>query len=224
MYNFEACKHHFFNVTAFSRYEILQCGDVEKLIKKRNSLDEDSLYYVPIEDTFDVIKRAHIAIGHGGRDRKLRELQKKYIKVTEYAINLFKSYCEQCQLKRKRTRTKGVVVKPILTDDFNSRAQVDLIDMQAMPHRSYRWILVYQDHLTKFVIIRPLLTKRAAEVASQLLDKFLLFGAPAILQSDNGREFTAEIIEELKTIWSTLVLVHGKPRHPQSQCSVERRH
>jgi hypothetical protein len=51
---------------------------------------------------------------------------------------------------------------------------------------------------------------------------FLLFGAPHILQSDNGREITATIIKELKDMWPDCSLVHGKPRHPQSQGSVER--
>ena len=50
----------------------------------------------------------------------------------------------------------------------------------------------------------------------------MLFGAPSILQSDNGSEFTAEVIQELKVVWPRLVMVHGKPRHPQSQGSVER--
>ena len=49
-----------------------------------------------------------------------------------------------------------------------------------------------------------------------------MLGAPRILQSDNGREFTASVIGELKSMWSDLVMVHGKPRHPQSQGSVER--
>jgi transposase InsO family protein len=80
----------------------------------------------------------------------------------------------------------------------------------------------YQDHLTKFSILRPLKSKRAAEVAYQLTDIFLLLGAPHILQSDNGREFTANIITELKLLWPELKLVHGRPRHPQSQGSVER--
>ncbi|XP_037773642.1 uncharacterized protein LOC119569649, partial [Penaeus monodon] len=34
--------------------------------------------------------------------------------------------------------------------------------------------------------------------------------------------FTAEVISELKIIWPKLVLAHGKPRHPQSQGSMER--
>jgi transposase InsO family protein len=38
---------------------------------------------------------------------------------------------------------------------------------------------------------------------------------PAILQSDNGSEFTAQVL------WLPLTMVHGKPRHPQSQGSVE---
>jgi hypothetical protein len=82
--------------------------------------------------------------------------------------------------------------------------------------------MVYQCHLTKFVILRPLSSKRASEVAFQLLDIFLLFGALAFLQSDNGSEFTAQVITELKVMWPQLTMVHGKPRHPQSQGSVER--
>ena len=59
-------------------------------------------------------------------------------------------------------------------------------------------------------------------MAFQLVDIFLLLGAPAILQSDNGSEFTASVITDLKQVWPKLALVHGKPRHPQSQGSVER--
>ena len=59
-------------------------------------------------------------------------------------------------------------------------------------------------------------------MAFQLLDIFLLFGAPAILQNDSGSEFTAQVIRELKELLPQLTMVHGKPRHPQSQGSVER--
>ncbi|XP_063592188.1 KRAB-A domain-containing protein 2-like [Penaeus indicus] len=54
----------------------------------------------------------------------------------------------------------------------------------------------------------------------QLPDIFFLFEAPYILQSDIGAEFTAKGISELKIIWPKLVLVHGKPRHTQSQGSM----
>ena len=64
------------------RYEVLQCGDVEKLIRKRKEPTESPIYYTTIEDTYDIIKRAHIATGHGGRDRMHKELQKKYANIT----------------------------------------------------------------------------------------------------------------------------------------------
>ena len=94
--------------------------------------------------------------------------------------------------------------------------------MQSMTKAQHKWIMVYQDHLTKYCVLRPLTSKRAAEVAFQLMDIFLLLGAPQILQSDNGSEFTASVITELKVLWPDLLMVHGKPRHPQSQGSVER--
>jgi len=55
----------------------------------------------------------------------------------------------------KRKKTTGVVTKPILSNTFNSRAQMDLIDMQSLSDGEWKWIMVYQDHFTKFVSLRP---------------------------------------------------------------------
>ena len=64
----------------------------------------------------------------------------------------------------------------------------------------------------------------AEEVAYQLMDIFCMFGAPFILQSDNGYEFTNKIIQNLADtrMWPGMKLVHGKPRHSQRRGSVER--
>ena len=88
-----------------SKFEILQCGDVEKLIKKQLREEDTHLYYVSIEDT-DIIKRAHILTGHGGRDRMAKELSKQYVNLTREAVELFKPLCMDCQQKRKRPTTK----------------------------------------------------------------------------------------------------------------------
>lgn len=94
--------------------------------------------------------------------------------------------------------------------------------MQSQADGEYRFIMVYQDHVTKFVQIRTLKTKRAEEVAIPIIDIFCIFCAPMILQSDNGREFVNQIINDLKCMWNNLKIVHGKPRYSQSQGSVER--
>ena len=88
--------------------------------------------------------------------------------------------------------------------------------MQTNKDGRYRFIQHYQEYLTKFHIIRPLKTKTADEVAHEPLFMFLNIGAPHILQSDNGREYTAQIIHKLGSLWPDLELVNGRPRHPQS--------
>ena len=92
----------------------------------------------------------------------------------------------KCMKIKTRKKTTGLSCKPILSKTFNSRGQMDLIDFQTCPDGEFKWLLVYQDHFTKFVQLRPLKNKTAVEVAKALLDIFSIFGVPAILQSDNG--------------------------------------
>ena len=130
--------------------------------------------------------------------------------------------CVLC-LKKSKVRKKAFVIKPMIFSEVYSRAQVDLIDIQNQPDGDLNWILVPQDHLTKFVQLRPVKSKLASEIGYQLLDIFSIFGAPNILQSDNGRELVNSVITKLsEEMWVGLKLVHGNTRHSQRQGSVER--
>ena len=83
--------------------------------------------------------------------------------------------------------------------------------------------LNYQDHFSKFCVLRPLQHKNASSVAKVLVEIFSLMGPPTILQSDNGREFkNQEIKNEVLKMWPGLKMVNGKPRHSKSQGQVER--
>ena len=153
-------------------------GDVEKLIKKRQSLTDPILYYAYAEEIYSIIMRAHLNTGHGGRDKMLKEVNKKYANVTRHTLNLFKQMCEECQLKKRKIASKGLVVEPLTSKDFNSRAQVDLVDMQSMRDGEFRFIMHYQDHLTMFATLRALTSKYAAEVA--YIFTFLCLTYPAV--------------------------------------------
>ena len=67
------------------RYEILQCGDVDNLIRTRGASEQEPIYFTHI-DMFDVIKRDHVSTGHSGRDKMMKVL-KKYANVTREAEN-----------------------------------------------------------------------------------------------------------------------------------------
>ena len=80
------------------------------------------------------------------------------------------------------------------------------------------------DHWSKFHVLFALQRKIGTEVAWNLATKvFAYLGLPKVLQSDNGREFTSTLINELVKNWpGYTTIVNGRPRHPQSQGLVER--
>lgn len=173
-------------------------------------------------NAWNVIRDLHAACGHKGEKKTYKKVAEHYANITMQMIKQIIEQCERCAEKSKKTNTTGIVVRPIVSRDLNERAQIDLIDYQSLPDGPYKFVLHYKEHLTKYSILRPLVCKKAVEVAKELFNIFLDFGAPLVLQSDNGREFTASIIKELGNIWPALVFVNGRPRHPQSQGSVER--
>lgn len=201
------------------RFAIIEIGGVEKIISKSNN--SEILYYLTVDEIYDVIETIHIAIGHGGRDKLRKETGKNYANITVSMINLFLSLCEVCNCK-KRKRSLCSKPKLHLDTEFESRCHIDFIDMQNHADGANKYIMVYQDHFTKFVQLRSLETKCADEVAYNILNIFLTFGAPCILNSANDREFVNDVIKRLKEYWPELNLINGKPHQSLrfvEQCS-----
>jgi hypothetical protein len=80
----------------------------------------------------------------------MAEIKKKYKNMTQEVLLMFLKFFGPCQIKLSSKR-KGLVVKPIIHSEMISRCQVNLIDMQSQVDGEFRFIIVYQDHLTKFV-------------------------------------------------------------------------
>ena len=58
--------------------------------------------------------------------------------------------------------------------------------MQSQKDEDYRFILNYQDHLTKMMVLRPLKTKTAEEVAYHLVGIFCNKGSPHVRMVSNA--------------------------------------
>ncbi|KRX52771.1 KRAB-A domain-containing protein 2, partial [Trichinella sp. T9] len=129
--------------------------------------------------------------------KTFREALNKWTNVTAEMGHLLFPFSVECRKKKMRKLPKSLVVKPVIITFVLSRAQVT--------------ISVY-----------PLKVKRAEEVATKMLEIFLMSSAPSILQSDSNQEFSNAIIVKLKTCWPELRLVSGRPQHPQSHGAVER--
>ena len=59
----------------------------------------------------------------------IKETQRKCTNISNNALGLFNSPCEECQKKRKRPTAKGVVIRTVPRKEFASRGQADLVDM-----------------------------------------------------------------------------------------------
>lgn len=145
----------YFNITIkFDfRFDVILVQDKYKLIvpMKDNSI---FLYYVSDGNLYNLLKSTHISIGHGGRDWMIKELSKNYKNISRSDICTFLQICEPCQ-KKPRSIKKAIFVKPIICTEFNSRCQVDLIEFKFIDGK-FKYIMIYQDILTKFVVLRPL--------------------------------------------------------------------
>ena len=172
------------------------------------------------EDMFDTIKQCHQRVGHSRRDKTWDEAHKNYAWIRRESVEFFLQTCPDCSVRVPVKKAKAT--KPIISLGFLTRVQVDLIDMSSQPDGDYKWILHARDHFSKYSWIFPLTSKRAAEVAEKLTTLFCMFGPPKILQSDNGREFVASVINNITTLWPGLLIIHGSPRRPQTQGCVER--
>ena len=84
------------------------------------------------------------------------ELKKRYCGFSKAIVQAYVNLCRECQLKKGNKSLKG---------------QVDLIDFQPADqvNQPYNYLLVYKDHHTKFVVLRPLKKKCAEEVYRILL-------------------------------------------------------
>lgn len=160
-----------------NKYVLKVFAGVTKVISKKDSREMATKNSVA-----NLIKTVHESIGHKGEKKTFQKISETYCNIHRVLVSEFIKNCERCVVKMKKKEvTTGIVVRPILSQFFNERGQVDLVDFQTLPDGEYKWILHFQDHLSKYHFFRPLKTKTAKEVAETLLRIFIDFGAPSIL-------------------------------------------
>ena len=206
------------------RYCVMLIDDVKVLYYREQEvrgIQRPRLRVVPKEDLWDTLVNAHTHLCHGGRDRMQAYFLEHMYHIPREVTVLFIRLCPICNKGRKSTQK--IIHKPIIPAGVGVRGQADLVDLQLSPDNGYKFILNYQDCFSKFVVLRPLKSKTADEVAQCLVHIFCEHGPPHILHTDNGTEFSNKtLIAILHKLWSSTRIVHGRPRHPEDQGSVER--
>lgn len=108
------------------------------------------------EDFFDILYQIHsVQRGHCGVNKTDHQLKIRYYGIPRQVINQFIKLCPICNLKM--TQITQPRLKPIRSERFWGRAQLDLVDMRHNPctvnGRKYCWIAHVECHFTKFHVI-----------------------------------------------------------------------
>lgn len=107
--------------------------------------------------------------------------------------------CDTCKACKPRTRNNHVPMglSRVANTPFQ-RIALDHFGPTVRSRRGHRWLLVVVDIHTKFVLLKPCKTGKAAEVVRFLEDSvFLAFGVPEVVISDNARALIGRTMKRL---------------------------
>ncbi|RNA18931.1 SCAN domain-containing 3 [Brachionus plicatilis] len=174
-------------------------AEAQRLIMKDS--DNKIKIICAFENLFDEINAIHLSVGLSWRVGKTKKACKeKFDNINKKILVLYNEFCTGCQ-QRAKLRSKKVVIKAFVSTGFMNRCQLDLVDFQPMPDGIWKWIMHCQHYHNKLSFLEALQSKCAREVALRLISIFTIIGSLFILQMDDGREFVAQIIQELKKLW-----------------------
>ena len=131
----------------------------------------------------------------------------------------------QKMLRLPEGKAPKVYCKPKLVPLAPSRTlQLVTMDMAGplpITKEGHRYILVMCDHFTKHIKVFPMKTQTALEVAEKCMDYCLTFGIPESVLTDQGSNFTSQVIESL---WERLDVhtLRTTAYHPQTDGITER--
>ena len=127
--------------------------------------------------------------------------------------------CVPCKLRKVYQGRPLILVMKY--PRVSRQVHMDLPGPLVKTKRGHQLILVVKDHLTKFVWLFPIRSKKAEEIAQQLVDKvFSTFGIPRDFHSDKGTEFVNQLVAKISHIFR-VQRISTTPYNPRSNGFVE---
>ena len=157
---------------------------------------------------FDKISKYHNAlVGHFGVEKTYQRM-KNDPKITEWS-NMkddVKAYVQQCALCQKLSAIKqDVKTRPFTLASYSpmSRIAIDTLGPLPETEKGYKYVIVIIDAFSRFVKLYPCQDVTAFSAMQAILEWIGIFGCPEELVSDNGTQFSNELIDNLLELMNT---------------------
>lgn len=136
-------------------------------------------------------------------------------------IEAYVKQCQSCQKKKDPKHVYRAELTPLRPTKPMELVTTDIMGPLPITKKRNRYVLVIVDHFTKYVEIFAIKTLEATEVADKLVEYICRHSVPDAIQSDQGTNFQAEIIEELCLLLD-IHKVRTTPFHPEGDGISER--
>ena len=181
---------------------------------------------VPKQQRLAVLRLAHDAIlsGHMGvRKTKGKILTSFWWPGVDKDV---RNYCRSCDICQKTVAKGRVSMLPLgkmpVIDTPFSRVAIDLIGPIHPPSdNGNRFILTVVDYATRYPEAKPLQKIDTETVAEALVDIYSRVGIPREVLTDQGKQFTSDLMKEVGRLLSVKQLT-TTPYHPSCNGLVER--
>lgn len=172
-------------------------------------------------DLVDHIIASEHAIAHVGINKMVDLINHKYYGISKTKISDYVRSCEAC-----RNFNSLRTIQPVFINNITHKRDryiIDCVDLRqySSSNDGFSWLLNVIDSFSKYIWSIKLKNKTAESVKKGLIYIFNNFGAPSTIQADNGKEFKNNLLKETM-LNMHITIIHGRPRHPQSQGQVER--
>jgi len=184
-------------------------------------LMNDNCIVVPFHLEKEVIERIH-SCGHFSASATQKAINTRYWFPQMYTkIKELVNACA-CKLQKSYGHNPQPSHFPYKNIQPFEVVSVDLVSMPLS--RQYRYILTMIDMKTRFLCAVPLPNSSADAVSSAFFKRWICqFGPPAVVHSDQGRQFVTDLFDQLKNrfkISSSTSSVY----HPKGNSVIERSH
>lgn len=169
-----------------------------------------------------ILERFHNQANHRSYHKTYSAISENHIGITQEEVQAYVNECPACAINTSIKERTDMV--PVVSRAPWHHIQIDLIDFHEFSDQNdgFAWLLTCVCTFSKFLVAIPIKNKEATTVATHLVrDVFKILGPPDTLQSDNGKEFVAEVVTRVCNTLGVKIK-HGRPRHPQSQGQIER--
>ena len=142
--------------------------------------------------------------------------------------NELEEYIKQCEICQRNKITQNKTKLPMkvtTTPEFVwDKCALDIVGPLNQTADGYKYVLTFQDELSKFTLAIPIIQQDAMTVARAFVEEIILkFGIPQSILTDQGSNFMSEVFGNVCKILK-IKKIKCTAYHPQTNGALERTH